>query len=137
MARKKEVFVPQAYVLKNVIDSHFHKAVFENRPKKYKFGTRNYGEIIGLRNAADGDRWDIFAPGYLEVLPVGVPYQIKDILGVYNLENGNDKIAVRLYRSGFDDEIARREIASFCRNYTAGTNVRGVWQDFDCADSKR
>lgn len=26
-------------------------------------GVKNYGEVIGFRNRADGDRWDVFVPG--------------------------------------------------------------------------
>ena len=34
-------------------------------------GVKNYGEVIGFRNRADGDRWDVFVPGLPDELPFG------------------------------------------------------------------
>ena len=36
----------------------------EARPARWMFGCLNYGEVCAeWRNEADGDRWDVFAPG--------------------------------------------------------------------------
>ena len=105
-----------------------HRAVFESRPRRYMFGCRNYGDIPGLVNAADGDPWDVFAPGYeWRALAVGRPYRIRSVMGVYLLANGNHKIAIRVHAPGYDEDRARREIERFCRAYTRGTGVPGVW----------
>ena len=48
--------------------------VFENR-KKFPF--KNYGEIPKTCNPADGDPWDIFAPGYHIKIPRDKKYKIK------------------------------------------------------------
>ena len=83
--------------MKSVIDSKKHRAVFENRPKRYMLNCNNYGDIPGLTNRADGDPWDVFAPGYTyKALHIGKPYQIKDIVGYLRLDSGNDKLAVLL-----------------------------------------
>ena len=97
----KEVFRTLDFVLDNKINSDTYKAILENRPKKYKFGALNYGEITGLRNMADGDRWDIIVPGYSYEIKTKTEYKIKDIIGVFLLDNGNHKIAVNLYLNGF------------------------------------
>ena len=124
---KRRHFKSRAYVLNNIVNSDTHKGLLQSRPSLYKFGTQNYGEIQGLVNRADGDCWDIFAPGYSSALPTECAYKIKTILGVYTLQNGNDKIAVRLFEPGFDPDICEKEIATFCRLYTAHTGIRGVW----------
>ena len=54
----------------------------EKRPKKYKFGSKNYGEIPGWINKSDGDPWDVFAPGYAYDLKINKQYKIKSVIGV-------------------------------------------------------
>ena len=126
-----EKYVELKYVLKNIVNSSKYKCILENRPLKYKFGTYNYGEIIGLRNKADGDRWDIFAPGYGKELPFFNEYKIKSILGIYLLSNGNHKIAVTLYLPGFDSKQATKEIREYCNNYTNYTKIDGKYLEID------
>lgn len=125
-----EQFVNLQTCLKLCIKSNVYKCTLQDRCSKYKFGTNNYGEIIGLKNRADGDRWDIFAPGYFGKLKTNSPFLIKSVIGVYKLENGNHKIAVRLYKSGFCETYCNREIQRFCSTYTNGTKVKGVWVPF-------
>ena len=59
-------------------------------------GVRNYGEIVGFRNRADGDRWDVFVPGLLTQLPVGEPLRLRRIYGVVLVKGGNHKLAVEV-----------------------------------------
>ena len=64
-------------------------------------------------NKSDGDPWDVFAPGYSYTLSTSNSYRIKKILGILLLENGNHKIAVKLYASqapGFNYKRAMKEI---------------------------
>ena len=42
-------------------------------------GIKNYGEVIGFRNRADGDRWDVFAPGLGAPLPVDEPFRLERV----------------------------------------------------------
>lgn len=126
-----EKFVQLKYVLKNIVNSSKYKCILEKRPLKYKFGTYNYGEIIGLVNRADGDRWDIFAPGYGKELPMYKKYKIQRILGIYLLSNGNHKIAVRLSVPSFTTKQAEREIKDYCKNYTKFTKVAGKYINID------
>lgn len=102
----------------------------EYRIKKYKFGTLNYGEIPGLYNLADGDPWDVFAPGYEKIIPINKPYKVKEIIGIFMLENGNHKIAVRLFLPGFDFIRAHKEIIKYCKNYSQKTKIKGKWIQF-------
>ena len=99
------------------------------------FGCHNYGDIPGLLNRADGDPWDVFALGYgYKELQIGKPYEIRNILGYLRLENGNDKIAVRLYWRGFELASAREEVRRFTQKYTRRVKP-GYWvsmnPDFD------
>ena len=106
------------------------KVVMQQRPKRYKFGTKNYGEVPGVYNHADGDAWDVFAPGYSFLLHTNRTYRCKHIIGTYILENGNHKIAVRLYIPGYDECRARKEIARYCAEYTKFTRVQGTWVSY-------
>ena len=116
-----------SYVLSHVIKSHKYKCILENRAPKWKFGTKNYGEIIGLRNKSDGDRWDVFAPGYSQPLRTNIPYVIQDILGVFLLKNGNHKIAIRLFVTGYDEKLTNDEIELYCSTYSSKLNKKGIW----------
>jgi hypothetical protein len=106
--------------------------VLQPRPRRYKFGALNYGEVVDeWYNAADGDKWDVFAPGLARELPTGVPYHVAEVLGHLRLLNGNHKIAVRLADvRGYDAAAATREIAAFEARYTRRVRVPGrfVWR---------
>ena len=122
--------MPRAYVELADVLAHLPAAhvVFERRPRRYKFGALSYGEVPGWYNRADGDPWDVFAPGYRRPLPTGRPYRVAGVLGHLALENGNHKIAVRLDVPGYDGRRAAREIARYAAAYTQGTGVAGTWQ---------
>ena len=59
-------------------------------------GIINYGEVIGFRNRADGDRWDVYVPGLEKELPIGEPSKLKRVLGVVLIKGGNHKLCVEL-----------------------------------------
>ena len=96
----------------------------ERRPKRHMFGSLNYGDLPGYRNDADGDPWDVFAPGYEASLPFA-NYASTGVLGVLMLANGNHKIAITIDHPGYDAQRARREIRRYCRTYCHRTNVAG------------
>ena len=111
-----------------------HDIVLEHRPKRYKFGCLNYGEVVPeWINPADNDRYDVFAPGYDSPLPVQQPYRVTAILGVLRLANCNHKIAVLIDVPGYDDRRAREEIRQFCAQYTRRMRVRGSFTWFETA----
>lgn len=118
-------------MLKHTPRNIMHTVHFEYRPVRYMFGTYNYGEVSGLRNRADGDLWDVFAPGYDHKLKLQHPYLVKDIIGLFHLNNGNHKIAVRLFVPGYDEVRAQREIQTYCRRYSRSTGKKGQWISID------
>ena len=64
--------------------------------KRQWVGIRNYGEVIGFRNRADGDRWDVFAPGLSGDLPIGESLRMRGIIGIVLIKGGNHKLAIAL-----------------------------------------
>lgn len=99
--------------------------MIENRPKKFKFGCNNYGEINGsrMRNRADGDNWDIISPGYKPLVPH--KYKVKCIEGIILLKNGNHKIIVDVVckhkRKNKREQM--KEIRKYMKLYTNFTKV--------------
>lgn len=118
----KEPIVSFKYVMKNIKKS---KIILQKRPKKYKFGTLNYGEIIGMVNSSDSDRWDIFAPGYTRELPINKEYKVKDVIGYFKLDDNNHKIAIKLYVPGFNTLNVSKEIKNYCKSYSEYTKING------------
>ena len=104
-------------------------AALENRPLRYTFGTLNYGDIPHTLNAADGDPWDVFVPGYEARLPTKREYAIASAIGILQLANGNHKIAVRLkhapQRYRFDAHRAQIEMRRYAERYTTHVGVNG------------
>ena len=82
-------------------------------------GIQNYGEVIGFRNRADGDRWDVFVPGLDHELPVGEPLPLRKVIGVVLIKGGNHKLAVELhppYGPGIKEQVAS-DIRTFTNVY--------------------
>lgn len=102
------------------------KIHLEHRPKRYMFGCLNYGDVPGYKNDADGDPWDIFAPGYEETLAYG-EYSCIAVLGILMLDNGNHKIAVQIDHPGYDETRAGAEIRRYSHIYCKRVNVFGRW----------
>lgn len=101
----------------------------EPRPARWKFGCLNYGEVAeNWHNAADGDRWDVFAPGYEAPLPTNTLYTVREVLGILKLENGNHKIAVRIATPGYRADRADREVGCFAQEYTRRMRLRGRYE---------
>ena len=100
--------------------------VLEDRPKKYLFGTNNYGEIIGTLNKADGDPWDIIVPGY-DKLKRYTNIKIKKLEGIILMPNGNHKIVIDVFtdasRRSFSD--IKNEIYTYRRLYNKICRKRG------------
>ena len=120
----KEKFVSLGYVLQYYKN---YNAVLEYRPEKYMFGTNNYGEIVGLKNRADGDRWDIFIPGYDSKLEIGKETKIIKIIGFLYLNNGNHKIAICVNEKGFNKQTCQAEIAEYTQTYLYKNRKKGMF----------
>jgi hypothetical protein len=120
--------VALAHVLAHIVDHPRHPVVFEYRPPRYRFGAVNYGEVVGWRNPADGDCWDVFAPGYERPLPMRRTYAVRSVLGVFRLDNGNHKIAVRLHVPGYDAQRAATETERYVACYVARTRHTGAYE---------
>eukprot|EP00636_Phaeomonas_parva_P016279 CAMPEP_0118850096 /NCGR_PEP_ID=MMETSP1163-20130328/106_1 /TAXON_ID=124430 /ORGANISM="Phaeomonas parva, Strain CCMP2877" /LENGTH=162 /DNA_ID=CAMNT_0006782297 /DNA_START=27 /DNA_END=515 /DNA_ORIENTATION=+ len=83
----------------NIAEGGLCQVVVEDRGGEWEeAGMRNYGEIVGFRNRADGDRWDVFMPGVGAdvAIPPGHRARISRVLGVVMVKGGNHKLAVEL-----------------------------------------
>ena len=90
----------------------------------------NYGELPQFINKADGDPWDVIVPGYPK-LPPGVPYDLKEIIGVYRLPNGNHKLIVDIYTDVLKKfDRVKPEVNKFIRMYEKHTGLKGTLEYF-------
>lgn len=128
----------------NIIRTKPTYVKLETRPSKYMFGTKNYGEVIGYTvnsklqkciNSSDGDPWDVIVAGYNKSLPRYTPMRIKNIIGVFELENGNHKLVIDVYvperylNEFYHDKDVIQEMNDYLKEYTKCTGVNGklVW----------
>jgi len=123
----------------NIVQRGGARVVIEQRPWK---GVRNYGEVIGFRNRADGDRWDVFVPGASGELPIGEPLQLKGILGVLLVKGGNHKLAVELVpphspvsRKYIDTDV-RRFISVYKREHPGTSSARIRYLELNDGDAE-
>ena len=121
-------FTTLGFVLLNIVGT---KIRLEERPTEYLFGSLNYGEVKEKwYNNADGDKWDVFAPGYTKRLHPG-DYTVDSVIGILKLDNENHKIAVRLSNAngGEDNTFCElrccTEIKRYTNIYTKRLKVNG------------
>ena len=111
--------------------------VLERRPWA---GVQNYGEVIGFRNRADGDRWDVFVPGLPAELPEGEPFRLASVLGVLLVKGGNHKLCVTLAppHAATDRERISADIREFTRvyaqNHPSQSSARLKYMELASAD---
>jgi hypothetical protein len=92
----------------------------ENRGKAWRTtgGFNAYGEIVGYRNRADGDRWDVFAPGLQTQPEIGAPLALARVLGVILIRGGNHKLVIELAgHPTVDVDAVAGDIARFVQRY--------------------
>ena len=107
----------------NMCESKALYIILENRPKKYMFGLKHYGDIPGTLNKADGDPWDVAVPGYTN-LPIGQKLKLKKLLGVMMLENGNHKLIIDVHTNQRKNHNqALSEIKQYQKRYTNYTHI--------------
>ena len=96
----------------------------EQREKRYMFGIRNYGEIPQYLNAADNDAWDVVVPGY-RPLPVERSYELRRVLGLVHMKNGNHKIIVDVVTDAPRENSAKviAELQRYMVNYERDVHV--------------
>ena len=102
--------------------------MFESRPAKYRFGVKNYGDIKKWINKADGDPWDVFAPGYDHYFTRNKEYTISKVIGIFILENGNHKIAVRIKDAPIvSTTFEKSQIKKYMNEYSKYTKINGYF----------
>jgi len=86
---------------------------------------KNYGEVVGFRNRADGDRWDVLVPGFEKQLAAGSRHRLSAVLGVILVKGGNHKLVVALGGDKPDPAAVKADIEDFVEAYAAShANVR-------------
>ena len=101
----------------------------EQRPKKYMFGLKHYGEIPKTINKADGDPWDVAVPGY-NSLPIGKKLKMKKLIGVLLLANGNHKLFIDVFTNQKRNHMqAKKEIDTYQKKYCKYTKIPGKYID--------
>jgi len=93
-------------------------AIQDRTEASYGTSLKNYGEIVGFRNRADGDRWDIVVPGLGDQLPAGSRHRLSAVLGVIMIKGGNHKLVVALGGSRPDPDAVSDDIKSFIDDYS-------------------
>lgn len=78
----------------------------------------DYGELLGFRNRADGDRWDVIFAGLpAGMLRVGVEYPVSSLLGVVLIKGGNHKLVVELEGFTTDPALVSPQVTVFMEEY--------------------
>lgn len=100
--------------------------MLEDRNPKYLFGTKNYGDIPGKINRADGDPWDVIVPGYVK-LTRGVPMKTRILEGVIMFNNGNHKLIfdIETDEKRRSQEQIKKELDRYIRLYKKLTGRQG------------
>lgn len=110
------------YMIKN-INNKF--CTLEYRIPKYMFGAKNYGDIPGYINAADGDPWDVMIPGYSK-LPINKKFKIKKLEAILFLPNGNHKFFIDIYSNLKRNKDIKVEIERYKNLYHKYTKLKGI-----------
>ena len=90
-------------------------------------GMNNHGEFLNYMNPHDNCLWDAIIPGYKKSLKAGTKYKTDSIIGIYYLENGNHKIAIKINENGYDKNKSRRDLQRYIKNYKKNIPVKGEW----------
>ncbi len=78
-------------------------------------------------NAADNDRWDVFAPGLSQMLPTGSIYSVERVVGVVVLPNGNHKVIVVLQGHAPNPVKLHTDMEHFIKRYRNVYNQAAVF----------
>lgn len=112
----------------NIAENGRCRCVVESRGEGGAWGSGvPYGEVLGFRNRADGDRWDVFLPGLARVdaaaaLDAGAeprPLTVARVLGVVLIKGGNHKLAVEVDAFAADEARVLADVRRFVDAYVA------------------
>ena len=99
----------------------------EDRSKRWKYGIRNHAEFIGYMNPHDKCLWDALIPGYKQALTPDDTYKLKQVIGVFMLENGNHKIVCKIYKPGYNATQAEKDTKTYMRRYYKQHGLKSAW----------
>ena len=105
----------------------FFTLEIEKRNPGWMYGIHNHAEFLGFMNPHDNCLWDALIPGYKEKLIVKKKYKVKDIIGIYLLENGNHKIVCKIFKNGYDSNKSEKDIKKYMKNYFNKHKLRHKW----------
>jgi hypothetical protein len=99
------------------------------RRNTYKMN--NHAEFIDYHNPHDNCFWDAVIPGYSKRLKGGQRFKTKDIIGVYVLDNGNHKVAIKLDSCPkgytYSKKKAQSDMKRYITIYKNKIPVQGRW----------
>ncbi len=106
--------------------------LIEDRKKlKWReYGIPNHGELLNMRNEADGDLWDIVIPAYNYRIEPGTKHKIGDIYGVFWIGNGNHKIFCSLKGLPNNPKKINSDIERYINTYSKHLikkNIKYYW----------
>lgn len=99
----------------------------EKRPLQRMYGIHNHAEFIGYMNPNDNCLWDALIPGYNEKCIPNKKYKLKDIIGIYLLENGNHKTVCKIYKPGYKAIKAQKDIIKYMKKYYNKHRLKHKW----------
>ena len=106
--------------------SHFILKI-EKRDPRWMYGIHNHAEFIGFMNPHDNCLWDALIPGYKEKCVPDKKYKLKNIIGIYLLENGNHKIVCKIYKPGYNSKKAIRDVHTYMKKYYTKHTLDHKW----------
>ena len=94
--------------------------LIEDRKKlKWReYGIYNHGELLNMRNKADGDLWDVVIPAYNYRIKPNTIHNIENIYGILWIRNGNHKIFCSLKNLKNDPTKINSDIEKYINIYS-------------------
>jgi len=99
----------------------------EKRNPRWMYGIHNHAEFLGYTNPHDKCLWDALIPGYKKKFTPDKKYKVKDIIGIYLLENGNHKTVCKIYKPGYNAKKASRDVKNYMKRYYQIHGLRHKW----------
>jgi len=122
---RQEDFFKYLFKYKDTLD--FFTLKVEKRNPDWMYGIHNHAEFVGLMNPHDNCLWDALIPGYKDTLVTNKKYKLKDIIGIYILENGNHKIVCKIFKQGYNSRKAKRDVKRYMKKYFKKHNLKHKW----------
>ena len=115
--------------LLNILKKNPLEIKIEHRVKLgYKtYGIINHAELSGYINPADNVFWDVILPGYDYKIRKS-KFKTNDIIGICYVENGNDKIFMKIDHPGYTKLRGKKDIKKFLKNYRNINKLSCKWK---------